>query len=419
MKRYGLVHIVTNNEFAKPLVASQVFDQAQVQAETGGAGAPERVAVWAIEPMRALFTRASAKVLQERRRRCPDIDVRLIGGIGRFGDRPALITAARLRRKFFKNLPVIYHCRGESAAVWGNRLRELFPADIVALDVRGVWPLELLYTRGITDLKFATDTHRADYESALLQLQDVVSKADVVTTVSHALRDWLVAETNASSAITVVPCCVKTVTNDEQRLEVRRRWGVRNNPVLIYSGTVAAYQHLEDLVLPFMRAAQQRATRARAVLLTPELDVMRSLAEKAGLDDERTIIESLPQSKVAESLTGGDMGLLLRVPTTVNVVSQPTKVSEYLAAGLPLVVEKGTGGVPPDFDETGAGLTVVTAGQEPTAVIRESQRALEWLENEGVASRAAARKLAANEFTWAAVLPRIREMYAQALDIAK
>jgi glycosyltransferase involved in cell wall biosynthesis len=416
MNQYGLVHLVTGGDFSRPLVASQVFDHAQVQAETPGPDAPQHIEVWLIEPMRAVFTKRKRVIMDELRRRCPQVKIRLFGGIGRLDSWPALALIARSRRQSFGRLPVVYHCRGESAAHWGTKLRQIFPSDAVVLDVRGVWPAELLYERGVHDPAEAAGKDLLDYLRALRQLRHAVVEADAITTVSHGLRDWLMRNAEAPAQTTVIGCCVRDVTGDEWRLATRTRWGIRGELTLVYSGTTASYQHLADLLLPFMRTVLMLTDHVRAVLLTPECEDMRRLAAQAGLDTSRTIIESHSQTEVAKALTGGDIGLLLRRPTLVNRVSQPTKVGEYFAAGLPLAIEQGTGGVPPSFEHSQAGITVRVAGPEPLDMVQEARRVLEWIGRTRNSSRIAARQLAASEFTWRSVLPKARSLYIQALQ---
>jgi len=418
MGEYSLIHVVTGGEFATPLVASQVFDHAQVQAETRGPGSPRKVGVFVIEPMRTVLKGIHRATIKNLRDRCPDVKIHFIGGIGRLNSWPAISRAMRLREFNYGDLPVVYHCRGESAFSWGMKLRAAHRADAVLLDVRGAWPIELLYHRGIKEPSIAVGQDRENYLEAMNTLRWATRNADAVTTVSQRLKEWLIGEAGGAEDTAVVPCCVKEITDDGKRQSVRTRWGAGEGPVLLYSGTTASYQHVEDLVLPFMHAALEVAGDVRVILLTPEYEKMCALVKVAALDPKRTVVETLPQPMVREALTGADVGLLLRLPTVVNVVSQPTKVGEYLASGLPLVVEQGTGGVPANFVDLGAGLTVATAGQPPREIKAEARRVVEWVRQRGPEARFAARSLAASDFTWSSVVAKARELYLSALHKA-
>lgn len=413
---YAVVHLVTGGEFAKPLVASQVFDQAQVQAICDGPNRPRAVEVWLIEPMRLLMQRRVWNIIGTLRRRCPDVRIRLYGGIGRLNSWPALSLCALVRRRRFGSMPIVYHCRGESAAAWGARLRTRFAGDAVVLDVRGSQPLEVLFSRGLLSPESAGERDRHDYNRHLDILREAVRGADAVTTVSRPLREWLKEHAGAPAGTIVIPCCVKAVTGEASRATSRARWGAtEGDPVVLFLGKVNEHQHLSDLCLPFMRRALELHSTARAVLLTSDPVAMTELVRQAGLDPTRTIIESRLQAEVAEALTGGDIGLLLRAPTPVNQLSQPTKLAEYLAAGVPVVVEAGTGEVSTIIERAAAGVSVKTAHADSAQLTREVRRVLDWLAQHGAAARRASVRLAEESFTWSSATPFLRRLYVDAL----
>jgi glycosyltransferase involved in cell wall biosynthesis len=287
------------------------------------------------------------------------------------------------------------------------------------LDVRGAWPLELVFHRIQDEPERAEAGLRREYDQALAALRAAVRDSDGVTTVSEPLRRWLIASCGAGAEVSVVPCCVKSTTGDERREDVRRGWGAGAGPVLVYSGTVKSYQHVEDLVLPFAAAFLGRDAAARVVLLTPDIEAMRRAVQAAGLAGERVVVASLPQAEVRFALTGGDAGLLLRAPSALNRLSQPTKLGEYLAAGLPVVVEAGTGEVPEIVERAGAGIAVRTARAPAIEVAAQAARVLDWTRQHGPAARTAARRLAESDFTWARALPTLRSLYSRALVAAR
>src|SRR5262249_59890185 len=115
-------------------------------------------------------------------------------------------------------------------------------------------PHEALLLRGFHDPADATVEARAIFDRAMAALRRAVELADAVTTVSNPLREWLIDECAAPVSTAVVPCCVTDLEDDSPRQSTRSRWGAGDGPVVLYSGTVKAYQHLQDLVLPFVRA---------------------------------------------------------------------------------------------------------------------------------------------------------------------
>jgi glycosyltransferase involved in cell wall biosynthesis len=295
-------------------------------------------------------------------------------------------------------------------------VRRSFPSDAVVLDVRGAWPYEVLLAKGVTRVEDARGETRTAFEAALAKLRHCIELADGVTTVSENLKKWLVEAANAPAETTVIPCCVSSTVDDRNRDVIRRSWGITNEKVYVYLGTtVSRSQGLEDLVMPFLRASQIVSADVRALLLTPDLDAMRGLAHRAGLDPERTMIMHVPQADVRHVLTAADVGLLLRPAIFMNRWSQPTKLGEYLASGLPVIVEEGTGDVPTMLAASEAGLTV-HLGASGVSIAEEAQRAYVWVRESGGAARQRARQLAERDFLWRSVSPTIRKLYRQSLQ---
>jgi glycosyltransferase involved in cell wall biosynthesis len=415
MRTYSVVHISTAGDFLAPLVASQLFDHAEVQATLTGLDRPIHVSAWLFEPMRRHIELRARRTLRDLRQRCPHVDVRVVGGIGRWDDWPALQTARLLRRRLGA-APVVYHCRGESSAEWAGKLRRHFPQDAIVLDVRGALPYELLLAKAVTRLEDAVGEARADFDAALAKLRRCIAEADGVTTVSANLRRWLIDEAAAPAETALVPCCVKTTVDDGRREAIRRTWGVTTEKIYVYLGTTTSpSQGLEDLVLPFLKASQQVAPDVRVLLLTPDLEAMGGLAAAATLDPVRTTIMCVPQSEVRHVLTAADLGLLLRPPLYMNRWSQPTKLGEYLASGLPVVVEQGTGDVPEMLQRSGAGLTVHVGGAG-AQLHEEARRVHSWVQKHGSSARQSARVLAERELLWKTVSPVVRALYHRALE---
>ncbi len=412
---YNLVHITTGGEYKTPLVASQLFDQAEWQAVTKEGFAPQKVEAWIIGPMREYFDKESQIKVNNLKARCPHITIRMANGIGRLKMFPVLKLMKQNRLRLGRDIPVIYHCRGEKAAEWASMLRSQFPQDKVVLDVRGYWPAELLYNRGIDDPALAQGADVAAFQKAYTYLREIVGKADAITTVSVALKDLLIKEMNAPANTFVVPCCVSEITSDARRAEIRKSWGVSDEEiVLVYSGSTAAYQHLEDLTIPFLKKLTERNSRIRLAFLSAEVDQIKAMLTAAGVDTTRVILKSFPQKEVAVALTACDAGILIRKPTLVNRVANPVKIAEYLAAGLPIIIEKGVGGVSDVlFDRSLLKRMEITkAGTDINGIAADVNN---WLADDIKGKRPQVRDYAKEVYLWSSAIHVSRKMYKSAL----
>jgi glycosyltransferase involved in cell wall biosynthesis len=409
---YHLIHIVSGQEYKTPLVASQVFDRAQEQANEPGPDRPRSVSVWIISSLGALFDKKAQSYLQELRNRCPSLTIKMFGGVSRAAHFPLLqlMILARLRL----GRSVVYHCRGEHNFEWVAKLRRYFPSDRIVLDIRGYWPIERLINKNIFSLDHLSDSDKKQYDIDESRLARAVSISDRVTTVSEPLRRYLIDHVGADKNTIVVPCCVKGVGDINSRAEIRSALGLGNNISILYLGGTQAYQHLEDLVIPYVKSALSGSSKCIGVFITQHKEKMELLCKD--MDKERIRILSVPQQEVAKYLCAMDLGLLLRAPSIANSFSQPVKLGEYLGAGLPVIVEKGTGDVPEILREFNIGYTVsLSSAQSAEEFHQEVAASLNWYEHHAAEARNNAREFVKQHYTWSANVPKEREMYLAAL----
>ncbi len=412
---YKLVHVTTDGEYKAPLVASQLFDQAEFQAVVTEGVRPLKVEAWIIGSMREYIDKASQEKLSFLRNRCPHINVRMINGVSRLNKFPILPMLLFYRRKLNKNIPVIYHCRGEFAVEWALKLKEAFPGDKVVFDVRGYWPAEMLYQRGIEDPADATGKDREDFEAAFNHMKKMISLSDAVTTVSDALKDLLIREMNAPQNTNVVPCCVSEITADAYRDDVRKSWGLSETEIaLVYSGTTAAYQHLDDLTIPFLKQLTILNRNIRLVFLSPEIDKIKIMVNNAGISADGVIFKSLSQNEVAGALNACDVGILIRKPTLVNRVANPVKIGEYLAAGLPIIIAKNVGGVSGELFERSLleGVEITSPESRDKAAIQVNN----WLQEDIKSKRPLVKEYATKHYLWRSAVHLSRKMYKNTLE---
>ena len=411
---YKLVHVTTGGEYKAPLVASQLFDQAEWQTTNSDDGAPASVHAWIIGAFREYYDKAAQEKIKSLRNRCPHVGISMINGISRLGNFP-IISLLKIKRRALGSQPVIYHCRGEKAASWMLQLREFFPGDKVVLDVRGYWPAEKIYEKGVTDPSLATGQDLKDYQEAFHYLKSVVGRVDAVTTVSAALREVLIKETGAPKDTFVVPCCISTITDDGKRAEIRKEWGLADdNVAVVYSGTTAAYQHLEDLTIPFMKELAAANAKVRLVFLSSQIDTIQGMLAAAGVDTEKVILRSYKQNEVGFALTACDAGILIRKPTLVNRVANPVKIAEYMGAGLPIIIEKGVGGVDDILFERELLKGIEISGGEGMA--DAAGEVSDWITKGLATKRRDIKEYVKQTYLWSSAIHVSRKMYCSALD---
>lgn len=413
-QQYHLVHMTTGYEYKTPLVASQLFDQAEWQANNREKGAPQSVHAWVIGAFRQYYVKEEQQKLQSLQTRCPHVNISMINGISRLGNFP-IMPMLKMKRRALGKMPVIYHCRGEKVARWAIELRKSFPQDKVVLDVRGYWPAEKIYDRGITDPATATGKDLFDYKEAYDYLKSIVAQVDAVTTVSAALRDMLIKEMNAPADTYVVPCCIAAITDESKRDAIRAEWGLKTGEVaLVYSGTTAGYQHLEDLTIPFMKKLSEINNNVRLIFLSSEHEKIKKMLADANVNMDRVVVRSYKQNEVGFALTACDAGILIRKPTLVNRVANPVKIAEYMGAGLPIIIERGVGGVEDVlFDrQLLKGIQIAEGGSMDAAAASVD----EWIGSGLAAKRKDIKEYVKGTYLWSSAIHVSRRMYNGALN---
>ncbi|MDQ1537564.1 MAG: hypothetical protein QOE58_1957, partial [Actinomycetota bacterium] len=88
--------------------------------------------------------------------------------------------------------------------------------------------------------------------------------------------------------------------------------------------------------LEMMRAAAESTSQAELVLAGPASEsMMQAIQSQAG--NRIAYLGNLPADEVPQVLAGSLAGLVLFHPLANNLESQPTKLFEYMAAGLPFI----------------------------------------------------------------------------------
>lgn len=406
--------MTTGGEYKTPLVASQLFDQAEWQANNKDAGAPQSVHAWIIGAFRQYYVKEEQQKLQNLKSRCPHVNISMVNGISRLGNFP-IMPLLKMKRRALGKTPVIYHCRGEKVARWALELRKAFPQDKVILDVRGYWPAEKIYDRGITDPATATGKDLFDYQEAYDYLKSIVAQVDSVTTVSNALRNLLISEMNAPKDTYVVPCCIAAITDNSKRDAIRAEWGITPDQVaLVYSGTTAGYQHLEDLTIPFMKKLSDTNDNVRLVFLSSEHEKIKNMLAAAQVDMSKTVVRGYKQNEVGFALTACDAGILIRKPTLVNRVANPVKIAEYMGAGLPIIIERGVGGVDESLFDRALlkGIEITNGGNMDAAATDVNA----WIATGLAAKRSDIKEYVKATYLWSSAIHVSRSMYSGALN---
>jgi glycosyltransferase involved in cell wall biosynthesis len=169
-------------------------------------------------------------------------------------------------------------------------------------------------------------------------------RADWLVVLTEKMSQWVTARRlRPEEEMTVIPCCI-----DEGRFEPASAPPsplVGAEPVfeLIYAGSVTGLYLLEEMGALF-EAFRQRVPAASLRLLTATnpAEVLARL-ENAGTALSGIEVEGAVPALVPRYLARASVGLSFRKPTFSQIAASPTKIPEYLRAGLPVITNAGIG----------------------------------------------------------------------------
>lgn len=151
--------------------------------------------------------------------------------------------------------------------------------------------------------------------------------------------------------VEVVPCCVDfsgfDKLSDGTRAEIRSKLNLADRYVIIYVGSFGGWYMTEEM-MDFFAAARKHDPRAFALILTQrEREKIAERLKAKGFAENDFLVASVAPEEIPAYLSGADVALSFIEACYSKQASSPTKIAEYLAGGLPVVLNPGVG----DLDE--------------------------------------------------------------------
>ncbi|HEX8070876.1 MAG TPA: glycosyltransferase [Pyrinomonadaceae bacterium] len=238
----------------------------------------------------------------------------------------------------------IIHARSHVAAAMGALAKRGTRARLL-FDIRGFMPEE--YTdAGV----WPAGGHL--YKLAKAAERRLLAAADGYVVLTEKARQILfpdAAQNGRARPVEVIPCCVDLAhfrgREAAARAEVRRELGVAARRVLVYVGSLGGW-YLTDEMADLLAAAHRADPATFALILTqsPPAMITERLAAR-GLGPEDYLVRRVSPAEMPRYLSAADAALSFIKPCYSKLSSSPTKMAEYLAAGLPVICNAGVGDV--------------------------------------------------------------------------
>ena len=110
----------------------------------------------------------------------------------------------------------------------------------------------------------------------------------------------------------------------------------------------------------FKAVKTQRSDAFLRILSVSPPDQGANALKRAGLDDSDFEIIAVSPDEVPQHLRQARLGVSFRKPAFAQIAASPTKIPEYLAAGLPVVCNAGVGDMDGLVAKEGVGVVLYT-----------------------------------------------------------
>jgi glycosyltransferase involved in cell wall biosynthesis len=171
-----------------------------------------------------------------------------------------------------------------------------------------------------------------------------IRRADGIVVLTERVRRQTFDSRPAGSVYTI-PCCADVealAAAADARDGRREKLGLANSIVMVYVGKFGE-RYMAAEMADFFLLAQRRMPALHFLVLTQGAgEQIQQQFERRGAKDGYTIT-AVPPDQIGGYLASADFGIAFIHPRPSEVAASPTKVGEYLGAGLPVVCSAGIG----------------------------------------------------------------------------
>lgn len=312
-------------------------------------------------------------------------------------------TALRIMRRHRLDAA---HARNHVPAAMALMVKRLSGCRMI-FDLRGLMAEEYVdagnWKRGGVPYRLTQRVQRA-----------AIRRADAMVMLTDAVRRHLFDGKPVTIPLSVIPCCADVASLDGSGAaagtRVRSELDAGERPILLYVGKFTGW-YLHGEMVDFYSAARELEPELLFVVLSQsDHDIIRREFARAGIAASDFRVAQAEPARVAGYLVAADLGVSFVRPCFSKISSSPTKVGEYLAAGLPVVSTAGIGDVDELLEANRVGVLVREVA--PDAYEPAARAALELARDPGARERC--RAVAREKLSLAHVgIPRYDELYRE------
>lgn len=255
-----------------------------------------------------------------------------------------------------RNKIEMVHARGHIPATIAIVLKRRFGIKMI-FDLRGLMAEEYVdaehWRQGSLPYRITKSTER-----------QILAATDAIVTLTEKIwpiiREWEGLR-GRNPHHEVIPCCVDLARfrfSDDDRARRRNELGLADQFTIVYSGSLDGW-YLTEKMADFFASFVKRNPNAHLLWLTTgSHDRVRELMNSRNVGADHYSVRSVAAAEVSSYLSAADAGLAFIKRCVSKVASSPTKNGEYLACGLPLIINAGIGDSDALIDQWQAGVLI-------------------------------------------------------------
>lgn len=201
--------------------------------------------------------------------------------------------------------------------------------------------------------------------------------------------------------IAVIPCAVDLI-------RYRPEDDGADVPTLVYLGSVGTWYLLDEMLRFFHWLLAARPGWTFLIVNRAQQPLIREAIVRAALPEGSVRLVGATYDEIPAILAGCSAGIVLLREGLSKLGSSPIKLSEYLACGLPVVVNSAVGDAPRLLAQARAGVVLKGTAE---VELRTGVAELLALVDEGEAARDRARSLAEDRYSLSAGIEAYRDLY--------
>jgi len=260
-----------------------------------------------------------------------------------------------------RNRIEMVHARGHIPATIALALKRRFGIKMI-FDLRGLMAEEYVDAEHWREGGLPYRMTKATERRILAATDGIVTLTERIWPI---IREWKGLRGRAVHH-EVIPCCVDLSLfkfSDEERARRRRELGLGDRLTMVYSGSLDGW-YLTEQMADFFGSFVKRNRDAHLLWLTTgSHDRVRELMRARDIGTNSFSVRAVASAEVPSYLAAADVGLAFIKRCVSKIASSPTKNGEYLACGLPLVINAGVGDSDLLINEWKAGVLIENFGE--------------------------------------------------------